>query len=85
MSEPIDALAFLADRLREDRHYHHRHCVHNLSAEEQKASWRRRTPDPDEYDLIYGDAEPIVITPDEWEIDAPDLDWSRIEGDKAND
>lgn len=68
---------FLADRIGKP-HQHHRHCVHNLSAEEQKANWRRRTPDPDEYDLIYGDTEPIVITPDDWEIDVPDIDWSAL-------
>lgn len=74
----MDALAWVASHLGEP-HKHHRHCVHNLSAEEQRAVWRRRSPDPWMYELIYGDSEPIVITPDDWEIDAPDLDFSRFE------
>lgn len=72
---PVSPMTFLASRIGE-AHRHHRHCVHNLSAEEQKADWRRRTPDPDMYDLIYGNREPIVITPDQWEMEVPDLDWS---------
>jgi hypothetical protein len=76
----MDALKFALSRLGEP-HRHHRHCVHNLSADEQKANWRRRVEqdfpdDPDAaYELIYGDSEPITCTPDEWEIDVPDLTW----------
>lgn len=76
----VDPLAFVASLIGEP-HRHHRHCVHNMSAEEQKAAWRRRTPDPEMYDIIYGDSEPVVITPDDWEIDVPDLDFSRYEED----
>lgn len=74
MSE--DALSFALSRL-DEPHRHHRHCVHNLSADEQKANWRRRTPDPEMYEIIYGNSEPLVITPDDWEMDVPDLTWDR--------
>lgn len=79
MREPKDdwihnAIGFALDRISSgEPHRHHRHCVHNLSAEEQKAAWRRRTPDPEEYEIIYGSVEPITCTPDDWEIEAPDL------------
>lgn len=72
-------MRLVADRLGRDRHYHHRHCVHNLSADEQRGIWRERAPDPDMYELIYGNVEPVVITPEEWEIDVPDVDWSLLD------
>ena len=66
--EPMDVLDFAISRIGEP-HKHHRHCVHNLSADEQRAAWRRRSTSDEMYDLVYGDAEPVVITPDEWEIE----------------
>lgn len=79
MSEPTDFRTFLADRL-DKHHQHHRHCVHNLSVEEQRAGWLRRCDgDQEQYDIIYGNAEPVVITPAEWEIDVPDIDWGPLE------
>lgn len=78
----MNPLDFALSRIGEP-HKHHRHCVHNLSAEEQKAEWRRRTPDPRMYEIIYGDSEPTVITPADWEIEVPDLDWSDFDGEGA--
>jgi len=75
----MDAIAFAIqkalDRLEGLPHQHHRHCVHNLSADEQRAAWRRRCDSDEDYEIVYGRAEPLVITPDDWEIDVPDLDW----------
>ena len=76
-----DALDFALSRFGQP-HQHHRHCIHNLSAEEQKAGWLRRLKgDQDLYDIIYGEDEPTVITPEDWEIDVPDLDYSRFDGE----
>jgi len=80
----MDALKFVLSRIGQP-HQHHRYCVHNLSVEEQKADWRRRVEqdfpdDPDSaYEIIYGDSEPVTCTPDDWEIEVPDLDWSGLD------
>lgn len=78
----MDALQFALSRVGEP-HKHHRHCVHNVSADDQIAMRRRRIaerfpnwPVDEVYKLIYGDSEPVVITPDQWEIEVPDLDFS---------
>lgn len=50
-------------------HLHHRMCKHNLSAERQKeldgfTEKERR---------LFKISEPVVITPDDWEVWIPDL------------
>lgn len=79
----MDAIKFALSRIGEP-HKHHRHCVHNLSAEEQKAAWRRRAEEahpenPDAwYQIVYGDSEPVTITPDQWEIEVPDIEFDNL-------
>ena len=58
-------------RLREKhgRHMHHSQCIHNLPPQEQVAM-RGRTVE--RWLEIHGSL-PTQITPDQWEIDAPNL------------
>lgn len=77
----MDALNFALSRFGEP-HQHHRHCIHNLSYEEQYAQRKRRhdgSEFTDEEMEILGLARGIVvITPEDWEIEVPDLDYSRF-------
>jgi len=74
----MDALAFALSRVGEP-HQHHRYCVHNLTYEEQVEGRRRRGPGrpwTDEELELFGLLKGIVVIgPDDWEIDVPDLYW----------
>lgn len=82
--EEMDALAFAISKIGEP-HQHHRHCIHNLSVDEQ---WERqrieigdeKATDEQMNQLGFYRAQLVSITPDDWEIDVPDLDWSRLDG-----
>jgi hypothetical protein len=79
----VDPLAWVVSLLRAgEPHRHHRHCVHNLSREEQLAARKRRFDGPDYTDeemaLLRLDRGIVAITPDDWEIEVPDLDFSRF-------
>lgn len=52
------------------RHMHHSQCIHNLTPDEQ-IELRRRRFTREEYIAIVG--MPVQITPEEWEIDPPNL------------
>lgn len=78
----MDAIQFAMSRIGEP-HRHHRHCIHNLSYEEQLEGRRRRGPGgrawtDEEMELFRLDQGIVVITPDDWEIDVPDLDFSAL-------
>lgn len=63
----MDARTFVNDRvlarLGGEPHRHHRHCIHNLTPDEQ-IGLRGRTR---EWWEAMGLPEPKQITPDEWE------------------
>ena len=87
----MDAIKFVLSRIGEP-HKHHRHCVHNLSYEEQLESRRRRGPGGrawtnEEMEVLGLDRGIVVIGPEDWEIDVPDLDFSGLEAlrRKVND
>lgn len=65
-----NAIGFALDRIVSgESHKHHSACKHNLSAERQK----ELDGFTDEERSAYGLGEPLVITPDDWEIEAPDF------------
>lgn len=76
-----DARAFAVSRL-DQPHQHHRHCVHNMSAEDQYAQRKRNGPGrewtDEEMQLLRLDQHIVTITSEDWEIDVPDLDYSRF-------
>lgn len=79
MTEPMNALTFALSRIGEP-HRHHRHCVHNLSYEEQYALRKRssgRNWTDEEMEILGLARGIVVITPDDWEMDVPDLDWTE--------
>ena len=83
MSETVDALAFALSQIGEP-HRHQRHCIHNLSVDEQWEHWRinigdRKATDEEMNQLGFYREQIVSITPDDWEVDAPDLDWSRFD------
>lgn len=84
----MDALEFVFSRINQP-HRHHRHCVHNLSREEQLALRKKKydgTEWSDEEMEAFGlNRNVIVITPDDWEDDVPDLEYSRISRDAMPD
>jgi hypothetical protein len=78
-----DVLDFALSRL-DEPHRHHQHCVHNMSYEEQMAQRKRNGPGgrpwtDEEMRLFRLDEGIVVITPDDWEEDVPELDWSRLQ------
>lgn len=85
MSDSVDALAFALSKIGEP-HRHHRHCAHNMTVDEQ---WERlrltiqgRKATDEEMEMFGFRKDRIVsITPDDWEIDVPDLDFSRFDGE----
>lgn len=83
MSETVDALAFALSQIGEP-HRHQRHCIHNLSVDEQWEHRRinigdRKATDEEMNQLGFYRENIVSITPDDWEVDAPDLDWSRFD------
>lgn len=85
----IDWKDFLIDRIGQP-HQHHRHCIHNLSREEQLNLRRKNHADDSEWTdeemaMLGLDRNIVVITPDDWEIDVPDVDWSSLEVTDGND
>lgn len=83
MSESVDALSFALSKI-DQPHRHQRHCIHNLTVEEQWEHWRldfgdRKATDEEMEMFGFRKDALISITPDDWEIDVPDLDWSRLE------
>jgi hypothetical protein len=64
------ALGHALDRIASgEPHKHHAVCKHNLSAERQK----ELDGFTDREREAYGLGEPLVITPADWEIEAPDF------------
>lgn len=57
-------------RAKNGRHMHHSQCIHNLTPDEQ-IEIRRRRFTREQYIEIVG--MPMQITPDDWEIEAPNL------------
>lgn len=73
MSDDIENAIIGALKLRDangGRHLHHSQCIHNLTPDEQIELVRRRFT-REQYIQIVG--MPVQITPDEWEIDPPNL------------
>lgn len=54
-------------RMEHGGHLHHRHCIHNLSPEDQAAMHGRTV---EEYVALHG-ALPEQITPEQWECESP--------------
>lgn len=82
MSKSVDALGFAISRI-DEPHRHHRHCIHNLTVDEQWEHWRidmgdRKATDEEMNQLRFYKEDLFTITSDDWEIDVPDLDWSRV-------
>lgn len=66
---------------RGERHRHHRNCIHNLPPREQhRASIGGRRWTYEQWVAIRG-AEPVQITPDDWEIEPPE--WTNLGGGVA--
>lgn len=83
--EPVDALAFALSKIGEP-HRHHRHCVHNLTVDEQWEMQRidigdRKATDEEMNRAGFYRDSLVTITPDDWEVEVPDLDWSRFDGE----
>ena len=78
----MDAIQFALSKLGQ-AHQHHRHCIHNLSREEQLAKRKRKYDGTEwtdeEMRILKLDQNIITITPDEWEIDVPDLEFKEAE------
>lgn len=62
-------LGALALRAKHGRHMHHSQCIHNLTPEDQI---EMRGKSVNWWMTVVG-SMPVQITPDDWEIDPPNL------------